>query len=254
MFLKRLTAVLLSAGVALGSLAVGAPAQAIVGGHEVPLAYTFLAHVTTGNASCSGVLIKAKWVATARHCKTSTSTTRVRVGNIDRTKGTLRSVVRVIPHDVADLKLLELDATVNHIPIPIADSPTFVPNGLYAVGWGRTCLVQSQCPNLPTVAREFFVQVVAEIPGSGARCYENLANPFDTNNEMCVFNHSSGQYGTCKGDSGGPIIDEVTETSWRVVGIVARGVFDDCAGTHTIATDLYFQRDWIRSHIGSLPT
>jgi secreted trypsin-like serine protease len=252
MTLKRLTTALLAAGLALGWLVSGTPAQAIVGGHEVPLAYTFLAHVSTGSARCSGVLIKAKWVATARHCKTSTSTTQVRVGHIDRTKGTLRGIVRQVPHPVADLKLLELDSAVNHIPIPITTSPTFVPNGLYAIGWGRTCLVESQCSSIPAVAREFFVQVVGET-GSG-RCYENLAVPFDTNNEMCVFNHSSGQYGSCSGDSGGPIIDEVTTTSWRLVGIIARGVLTNCGGTHAVGVDMFFQRDWISSHIGALPT
>jgi hypothetical protein len=251
---KRMTAVLLAVGVTVGSMVVATPAQAIIGGHQVPENLPFLAYLETGSTRCSAVLIKFDWVATAKHCKTSRSSTRLRIGNIDRTKGTVRGIADDgIGHPVADLKLLKLDSPVNHVPVPIATSPSFVPSGLYAMGWGQTCHVRDQCSSPPKIAKEFFVQVTAE-SAFPTRCRENGAGEFDTDNQMCLFTSTDGQTGTCYGDSGGPVLKWVTDTSWLLVGLVDEGVFPGCVNTHIKATDLYFQRDWIRSVVGPLPT
>lgn len=64
------------------------------------------------------------------------------------------------------------------------------------------------------------------------RCRENGEGDFDTDNMMCLFTSSDGQTGTCFGDSGCPVVRQLSDTSWRLVGLVDEGVFPGCVNTH----------------------
>ena len=140
----RLRIVVASLATALtGVMAVPAAANAvepgpdnIIGGSPVASAPWAAAVLSNGSFTCSGTIIAADYVLTARHCISGTMS--VRVGSVTRTSG---GVTRTVSSTTTryDLALMRLSSSIStsYMPLSSAYPPVGSTNSLY--GWGQTC-------------------------------------------------------------------------------------------------------------------
>ena len=140
----RIRIVVASLATALtGALAVPAAATAapidpsrIIGGNTVASAPWAAAVLSNGSFTCSGTIISANYVLTARHCINGSMS--VRVGSVNRTSGgTTRTVASTSTR--YDLALMRLSSpiTTTYMPLSSAYPPVNSTNSIY--GWGQTC-------------------------------------------------------------------------------------------------------------------
>jgi len=213
------------------------PGVRVVGGTPASQSYPFLTYV----GGCTGSLIKADWVVTARHCP---SPSTVRVGSTDSTSGgTVASVSRTVNHPWLDVKLLQLSTSVSQTPIVIASASGPVGTATRIIGWGLTCPTRG-CASNPTIAHELDTSIVAD-----SSCTAGINGPY----EICTGN--PGNKGACYGDSGGPQVKKVNGV-WQLIGATSRAGDggSTCAVAPSIYTDLPSIRSWITQQVGTLPS
>lgn len=239
-----------AAGLLAAGLAVPAPAFAysgpstddvgtmIVGGSPASENYSFLVYVS----GCTGSLIKANWVVTAKHCPNASS---VRIGSINRTSGgVVRSVVQVVNNPTIDVKLFRLSSSVTYAPAPIPTSSGPVGTATRIIGWGQTCPTRG-CGSAPTLARQLDTSI-----RSDGSC-RGINGPY----EICT-NNTNGNSGACYGDSGGPQVKKISgSTRWWLIGATSRSGNGSsvCATGPSIYGDLTSIRSWINTTVGGLP-
>lgn len=119
-----------------GAVAAQAGPQPIIGGSTVSSAPWAAAVFSNGSFTCSGSVIAAQWVLTARHCVSGTMS--VRVGSVYRSSGGVTRTVSA-SYTRNDLALLRLSSTVSTSAVTLATSnpPIGSTNSIY--GWGMTC-------------------------------------------------------------------------------------------------------------------
>jgi len=208
----------------------------IVGGSPATQNYSWLAY--TGG--CTGTLIKANWVVTARHCGTPSS---VRVGSINRTSGgQVLAVNGAVSHPSADVKLLRLSSNSTFAPAPIPTGAQPVGTATRIIGWGLACPTRG-CGSAPVIARELNTSILAD-----SRCL-GINGPL----EICT-NNTGGNQGACYGDSGGPEVRNISGR-WWVIGATSRSGNGSavCATGPSIYSDLTAIRTWINTQVGGLP-
>jgi snapalysin len=208
----------------------------IVGGQPASENYSFLVY-TSG---CTGSLIKANWVVTARHCPTPSS---VRVGSVNRTSGgTVVGVSRAVSHPSVDVKLLQLRSAVTQAPAPIPTASGAVGTATRIIGWGLTC-PRRGCGSAPVIANELDTSIVSD-----SRCLG-----INARYEICT-NNTGGDAGACYGDSGGPQVRRV-DGRWFLIGATSRSGngSSTCATGPSIYGDLTAIRSWINTQVGGLP-
>lgn len=140
-----LTGVLTLPAVAGAADDPGGPSR-IIGGSTVSSAPWAAVVYSNGSFMCSGTIISADWVLTARHCVNGAMA--VRVGSVSRTSGgQLRTVSSTSSR--SDLALLRLSTPVatSYLPLATANPPVNSTNSIY--GWGMTCY--SGCSASPTL-------------------------------------------------------------------------------------------------------
>ncbi|MFY1674177.1 S1 family peptidase [Plantactinospora sp. WMMB334] len=108
----------------------------IIGGGTVSSAPWAAAVFSNGSFTCSGTIIAARWVLTARHCVSGTMS--VRVGSVNRSSGGVTSGVSSA-YARYDLALLNLSTSISTSYMPLSSSypPVNSTNSIY--GWGMTC-------------------------------------------------------------------------------------------------------------------
>jgi secreted trypsin-like serine protease len=186
----RLRVILTACALSLGSVFVQAtPANAdvetyIIGGGTVSSAPWSAAVFRNGSFTCSGTIIAAQWVLTARHCTGSGMS--VRVGSVNRTSGGVVANVLSVSSRY-DLALLRLDRSIStsYMPLASANPPVNSTNNIY--GWGMTCY--SGC-SASTVLKTAQVRVTS-LSASDAYGGPAIASTRVTGNAW-------------RGDSGGP--------------------------------------------------
>ncbi|WFE50845.1 trypsin-like serine protease [Micromonospora sp. WMMD1155] len=123
-------------GATSGASAAPPGPQPIIGGTTVSSAPWAAAVLSNGSFTCSGSVIAAQWVLTARHCINGTMS--VRIGSVNRTSG---GVTRTISATYTryDLALMRLSSSVSTSTVSLANSnpPINSTNSIY--GWGMTC-------------------------------------------------------------------------------------------------------------------
>ena len=234
-----LTAAALAAGVLSPGSAVAAepPTTNVVGGRQATENYSFMVYLS----GCTGSLIKANWVVTARHCPTPRS---VRVGSVDRSSGgTVVSVRRAVNHPRIDVKLLELTSSVSYAPALIPTTSGAVGTATRIIGWGQTCAPRG-CGSAPRIAHELDTSIVAD----------NRCGGIDSAYEICT-NNTNGNAGACYGDSGGPQVRQVNGR-WALIGVTSRAgnSSSTCATAPSIYGDLSSIRSWVAQQAGTLPS
>lgn len=112
------------------------PTPYIIGGSTVSSAPWAAAVFSNGSFTCSGTIISANYVLTARHCIGGTMS--VRVGSVNRNSG---GVTRSVSSTSTryDLALMRLSSSVStsYMPLSSAYPPVNSTNSIY--GWGMTC-------------------------------------------------------------------------------------------------------------------
>ncbi|MFC0526087.1 S1 family peptidase [Phytohabitans kaempferiae] len=208
----------------------------IVNGRPASENYSFLVY-TSG---CTGSLIKANWVVTAKHCPTPSS---VRVGSVNRgSGGTVVSVTGAVNHPRIDVKLLRLGSSVSQAPAPIPTTSGAVGTATRIIGWGQTCPTRG-CGSAPVLATELDTSIVTD-----SRCL-GIDGPY----EICT-NNTNGNSGACYGDSGGPQVRMISGR-WNLIGATSRSGNGSavCATGPSIYGDLSSIRSWINTQVGGLP-
>jgi snapalysin len=233
-------AVVVAGGVVAGSGIGAASADVhptIINGHPASEPYP-LVYV----GGCTGILIKAQWALTAKHCGQPAS---VRVGSLNRSSGgTVVAVTGSPANPVADIRLLKLASAVSTAPSDVARFSPSIGQATRIVGWGQTCPTPG-CGGTPQMANELDTSVILDSQCSG----------IDGPHELCT-NNPNGNAGACYGDSGGPQFKKVTSGKWAVVGITSRSGNGDstCATGPSIYTDVTAAdlRQWISDNVGGL--
>jgi len=128
----------LTGALAIPAAATAAPADPdrIIGGSTVSSAPWAAAVFSNGSFTCSGTIISANFVLTARHCISGSMS--VRVGSVNRSSGGVtRSVSSTSVR--SDLALMRLSSPVStsYMPLSSAYPPVGSTNSIY--GWGMTC-------------------------------------------------------------------------------------------------------------------
>ncbi|MEU8820079.1 trypsin-like serine protease [Actinoplanes sp. NPDC048796] len=112
------------------------PSTNIIGGGTVSSAPWAAAVLSNGSFTCSGTIISANYVLTARHCISGTMS--VRVGSVNRTSGgTTRAVTSTATRYDLALMRLASPITTSYMPLSGAYPPVGSTNNIY--GWGMTC-------------------------------------------------------------------------------------------------------------------
>ncbi|XP_049588520.1 serine protease 33 [Syngnathus scovelli] len=212
-----------------------------------------------GSHICGGSLINNRWVLSAAHCLTSTSSGRLTIymgrqsqfGNNPNEQR--RNVARFILHpdyspvtndnDIAVLELASPVAFTDYIrPVCLADTGSSVPAGtqVWVTGWGT---IQTGVPlPLPQELQEVRVPIV-----SNSDCNDVYGGI--TSNMICAGTEAGGR-DSCQGDSGGPLVSKTGNTSTYVqLGVVSFGrgcALPDIPGVYARVSEY---RSWILSRI-----
>lgn len=239
----------------------------VIGGHNAsPTRWPYLTTVLNPEGLCSGELIGARWVLTARHCVTTEETgavfaagamrVAVGVGNLS-SRGDWLTPVRIVSFpgyhpssSIGDLALIELRAPNTHQTAELATRP---PDPTLTVaariaGWGLTSDNAENPPNLPQEAdtviwpQSYCQSVYPPLPAPGF---------YDAGTELCAGGPDAGHDeiypSICDGDSGGPLTLPGTGDAWtdRLVGITDYGLTAGCDVAPNAFQSVPAHLDWI---------
>ncbi|GAB3910077.1 trypsin-like serine protease [Kibdelosporangium lantanae] len=221
-----------AAVVAVATTALAAPAATaddavpmIIGGGTASSAPWGAQVYVGGQFNCSGTIIAAEWVLTARHC--SGSSMSVQVGNVNLGQGTESDVDKTATSPNGDILLLHLSTSIEttYMKLGSADPETGSRNSIY--GWGRPKDNDPASPVLKTAT--------VEVTGSSTDAFGGQAIA------------SKGVDGAAwHGDSGGPQIAYGVQ-----VGVCSTGENSghDPNGTQNYAS-VAASRDFIKQTAG----
>ena len=234
----------------VATLAIAAPAQAVVGGKPVPDGqFPYVANVRVmGAFGCTGTLIAPQWVMTAGHCGSATGSLSqgvvptpvawppqayeivLNTVNADGSGGETHSVSQVLVdsdyivtngtgNDVTLMKLAEPSKVAPMKIAAVGERSSWNPGALTTIaGFGATSSDGSEMPE-----RMQFAQVPVVSDSNCEKAYDD--GSFDAKTMLCA-GYPQGGTDTCEGDSGGPLLAPV-RGGFRLAGATSFG--DGCA-------------------------
>jgi hypothetical protein len=242
----------------------------VIGGHTARRAtWPYITSVLSPEGLCTGELIGARWVLTARHCVTSESTgavfaagamrVSIGVGPLTSQTGWL-TPVRIVSFpgyrpatSFGDLALIQLRApNTTQTAEPATTSPdrTLTLDARIA-GWGLTSNFAQNPPNFP--------QEAATKLWPQSYCRGTYPTVFDAATELCAGGpdpeHDDQYPSVCNGDSGGPLVLPGTGGAWtdRLVGITDYGADAGCDVAPNAFQSVPAHLAWIRAVTGLGP-
>jgi trypsin len=216
----------------------------IVGGNVVvPFEYPFMVYaVLTEDSFCGATLVGQNCLLTAAHCEPVFSNNQVMIGKHDRTDNTEDFEVFDVemplhPHpnydEVTtdyDFMIVKLNASSSFEPVELDDGTKDFAKNATVMGWGHTAWGGPSSNLLRSVDVDVYTE---------AECKENYPNVTDR-----MFCAGADGKDSCQNDSGGPIIDSVTQ---KQIGVVSWGY--KCAEKGGVYAKVRDQIDWIKSSI-----
>jgi len=241
----------------------------IVGGNAASLSsWPYLVAVVNPEGLCTGELVGARWVLTARHCVSSEAGAvytpglmRVTVGSGALfTRRNWETPLRIVayPHytlatAIGDLALIELRYPTTRQTVELATTdPNPAANWTVRIaGWGLT----SDFGLTPNAA-----QAADTVLWNQTYCAATEpAGAYDPSTELCAGGpNQSGdsQYpSVCSGDSGGPLVLPGTGGSWtdRLLGITDYGSPLGCDAFPSVFQDIPAHLGWLVGTTGLAP-
>jgi hypothetical protein len=192
----------------------------IIGGEPVASAPWAAGLYEAGEFNCSGAIIAARWVLTAKHC-TWRTLPDVFVGDVRRGQGVHAKVAEVVRAPTGDVALLHLSTPVETTYAQLADADPAVGSVDYIYGWGNTGVGEPPSDVLKRAA--------VTVTG---RAGDFLGGPAIETKKL------TGTAGS--GDSGGPQFH-----GDQIVGVCSTG-----NNVYTRYSSIAYHRAWIRSTTG----
>ncbi|RZS41273.1 trypsin [Herbihabitans rhizosphaerae] len=203
MAIRRTCAV---AAIAVSAVLVSAPsAGAIEGGEIVKEGAPWNAQIVweSRGLQCSGSIVSAEWVLTAKHCLPDDGTAlSVWIGGLKQGEGQAAKVDRTEVPDKADIALLHLDRKIDASYVKLADSDPAIGSEDTIYGWGLTG------PN--TKPSDVLKKATVRVEKVGGDCLDAYGG-----SSVCVVG-VTGYARSC--DSGGPMISGGVQ-----VGVLSTG-------------------------------
>jgi V8-like Glu-specific endopeptidase len=222
----------------LGLLATSGAASAIVGGTAVSTAPWAAAVFANGTFGCSGTIVSASYVLTAKHCIQAGRQMSVRLGSTRYASGGVtRTVTSTSTRN--DLALMKLSSPVTTTYVTLATADPAVGSTNTIVGWGQTCA--SGCSFAATLQ-------TATVTVTSTTAQDLARGP------GILSDAASNRTGySWKGDSGGPQFSGTVQ-----VGVASQATGQvparDASGRAQKAQQIYgsvaANRAWIRSIAG----
>jgi hypothetical protein len=238
--------VLLAGGLAMMA-PVGRSAAVVNGVTASPTPSWAVGLVTSsGDIYCSGVLVAANLVLTAKHC-TPGGRDRVVIGRSalqNGGEGSQVAVTHTIDHPQEDLSIAVLDRSVGQAPLsigsgdPSSDQMSFIPFTLY--GYGRT----NEVTESPPVYDGYLRTAVGLVSGCDSR--SGVGAP-----RFCLKPQSI--QSPCRADSGAPLV-----ASGHLIGIFTSFFWvgqEKCVGSDWVATSVTNTavKQWVNDTITANP-
>jgi hypothetical protein len=238
------------------------PVTSVINGNEAPQgAFPFMAFVFFENATeafvCSGTLVSSNVVLTAGHCSEETETGvihapqnfRVVTGssNWAAPPRVVSAVTRVAIYPgflrtslQGDAALLQLAAPVASPPVPLATTRPAAGTEGIIVGWGNKSFGQEAVSE--SLA---YGSTVVQAP---AYCQQEWGSAFHSASQLCAVDYPSYTYGTCHGDSGGPMLQTVG-SGFVEIGITSFGAGECQTSVPEVDTRADFVQPWVSQEI-----
>jgi hypothetical protein len=240
----------------------------VIGGRTASLtAWPYLVAVISPQGLCTGDLVGARWILTARHCVTDLTGGVYRAGVMRVTVGggallmrrNWETPIRIAAFPqydpvtaIGDLALIELRRPTTRQTVELA-SANPDPTGNWIVkiaGWGLTSDF-GVTPNAP--------QQAATVLWNQAYCASAEPAVYDPNTELCAGGPDqagNNQYpSVCNGDSGGPLVLQSSGDPWtdRLLGVTDYGSFIGCDFFPNVFQDIPAHLGWILGTTGLGP-
>lgn len=225
----------------------------IVGGAYINITFVpyMLSLMLYDQHMCGGGIVNENWAVTAAHCLIQftdrINDLRVRSGSsyIDQ-GGTIHAVSNIILHENYNPTTSDFDLAVLKVnppfkydnetqPLTIAkDDSTKNDFGLVA-GWGYFMSFN------PVLSRQLQYIYLPKIDKD--ECRKKYGKQFPVTNTQVCYGLENGGEDTCKGDSGGPMVN----TDEVLIGLTSWGI--GCAQPNNpgVYTDAILLRDWIKN-------
>ena len=223
---------LLVVAIIFGTVWLGTPGSATVGGRPATERYPFMVSVQDPERDshfCGGTLVRRNWVLTAGHCALGSKPKEIQImvgsQKLSKPKAVI-AIDKIVVYPkyedegFGDVALLRLKSPASQTPLPIAkpsqDELWSAGSQVRALGWGTDAFVIGQSPDQ---LHEVDVSTVSD--GDCSRSY-TAQGGFDASTMLCA-GETLGGKDTCQGDSGGPLMVKNDRKKWVLIGATSWG-------------------------------